>query len=182
MELNLIECDINDDGLAEILVFPEALKSITITQRPVPYPPLKESPAHVDDYILALDSAQKSLESISIDFPTLAGKDPLRLRGFEVLETLELRDYQLFGKTPRLHSVGLPPELERLKFFNVIGEDEELAELLCYAIENQDMLARKSCQLVVVEGKRGLPSNLIETCKGSKHFKLGVEVDDDDDD
>lgn len=136
----------------------------------------------MDDYILALDSAQHSLESISIDFATLGGKTPLRLRTFEVLESLELRDYQLFGTTPRFHSVGLPPELERLKFFNRIGEDEELTELLCYAIENQDMLARKECQLVVVEGERRLPEKLVETCKASVHFQLGVEVEDGDDD
>lgn len=133
----------------------------------------------MDDYILALDT-QPSLEKISIDFPTLKGKKPLRMRSFEMLETFELRDYQLFGKTPRLHSVGLPPDLEMLKFFNKVGEDEELLELLCYAVENQDTLLRKDCQLVVAEGANGIPTQLVETCKKSVHFQLGTEVEDDD--
>jgi hypothetical protein len=176
-ELHLIECDINDDALSDILLLPEALKQITITQLEVPSPPLEESPNDVEDYILAMRSSLHSLETISIDFATLGAENALKLREFQALNSLELRDYQLFGQSlgsPRLHSVGLPPNLEILKFFNQVGTDEEIADLFCYAIENQDILARKMCQIVVVEGEGGLPPKIVEALEKSEHFRLQI--------
>jgi hypothetical protein len=154
--LKLINCDINDDALSELLLFPDALKEITITHSANPEPPLEESAnATMSDYILALGSANHSLESISIDFPTLGGTKALRMREFEQLHTLELRDYQLFGQSSsaaRLHSVALPPNLETLKFWGPVGEDEEVCELLCYEIENMGFLARKLRRLEIEGG------------------------------
>lgn len=146
-------------------MLPEALEEITITQLEDPEPPLEESPEYMEDYILSCRSAQHSLEKISIDFPSLAGKNPLKLRDFELLKSLRLRDHQLFGmKTPRLQSVALPQNLEVLEFLNEVGKDEEVAELLCYTIENKDIFARKWKDLIVVEGK-GVPSRIQEVCE-----------------
>jgi hypothetical protein len=175
-ELHFIECDINDEALADILLHPEALKVITITQLEVPNPELEESPENIDDYILALSSAQHSLETISVDFPTLGAKNPLRLREFEVLKALQLRDYQLFGQSPpRLHSVGLPPSLEFLEFFNKfeLDHDEDIIDLLCYFLEH-DTLGRKSCDVKVVKGESGLPPRIIDAVNDSEHFRLIV--------
>lgn len=169
-ELHLIECDINDEGLSDLLLIPEALQEITIFQLQFPSPPLEESPDDVEDYIFAVQSAQHSLQTISINFATLSAENPMKLRGFESLKTLELRDYQLFGQpsgSPRLHSVGLPPNLEVLKFFNPVGEDEELSDLLCYTIENKAILASKLREMIVVEGEgreREFPPKLVEAC------------------
>jgi hypothetical protein len=169
--LKLINCDINDDALSELLLFPDALKEITITHSATPDPPLEESAnATMADYILALGSAQHSLEFISIDFPSLGGTKALRMREFEELKTLELRDYQLFGKSSssaRLHSVALPPNLETLKFWAPIGEDEEVVELLCYEIENMGFLARKLKHLVI-EGPGEVPKAVLDACEGAK--------------
>lgn len=178
-ELHLIECDINDDALSELLLLPEALKEITITQLEVPSPPLEESPDDMEDYIFALHSAQHSLETVLIDFPTLGGKNALRMRDFGELKSLQLRDYQLFGRTsgsPRLHSVGLPPQLEILEFLSPFGEDEEVTELLCYTIERKDILARKWSQMIVVEGEGGLPAKIIEACTKTERQFLRVVV------
>ncbi|RDW72788.1 hypothetical protein BP6252_06695 [Coleophoma cylindrospora] len=173
-ELRLLECDINDDALSDILLLPEALKEIVITQSEVPSPPLEESPDDIEDYIHALLSAQHSLEIIAIDSATLGAANALKLRDFENLKLLRLRDFQLLGQSgyPRLHSVGLPPSLETLEFLNQLGEDEEVSEILCYTIENQDILSRKLCQIVASGGKDGLPPQVIETCKRSTHFRL----------
>lgn len=174
--LHFIECDINDDALADILLHPEALQEFTITQLEVPIPELEESPENVDDYIVALSSAQHSLETISINFPTLGAKNPLRLREFEVLKSLQLRDYQLFGQSPpRLHSVGLPPSLEFLEFFNEFGvdHDEDIIDLLCYFLE-KDTLGRHLCDVKVVSGDGGLPPRIIEAVNESEHFRLIV--------
>jgi hypothetical protein len=173
-ELHFIECDINDDALADILMHPEALQEITITQLEVPNPELEESPENIDDYILALSSAQHSLGEISIDFPTLGAKNPLRLRDFEVLKSLQLRDFQLFGQSPpRLHSVGLPPSLEFLEFFNEFDadHDEDIVDLLCYFLEH-DILGRRQCDVKVAKGENGLPPRIIEAVNDSEHFKL----------
>ena len=173
-ELHFIECDINDDALADILLHPEALNIFTMTQLETPFPELEEAPDTVDDYIIALSSAQHSLEIISIDFPTLGAKNPLRLREFEVLKSLQLRDYQLFGRSPpRLHSVGLPPSLEFLEFFNIfeINHDEDIVDLLCYFLEN-DILGRHLCNVKVVEGKGGIPPRIREAVNKSEHFRL----------
>ena len=174
--LSLVGCDINDDALSELLLFPDALKNITITHGAIPEPPLEESQdATMSDYVLALGSAQHSLEFISIDFPSLGGNKALRMREFEEVKTLEIRDYQLFGKSsssPRLHSVALPPNLETLKFWGPIGEDEEVAELLCYEIENMGFLARNLKNLVI-EGPGVLPENVKLAAKGAEeHFTL----------
>ncbi|KAJ5040551.1 uncharacterized protein L3040_006204 [Drepanopeziza brunnea f. sp. 'multigermtubi'] len=168
--LFLLECDIHDDALADLLVLPEALEEITITQLEDPEPALEESPEYMEDYILACRSAQHSLQRITIDFPTLAAKNPLKLRDFELLKELKLRDHQLFGmKTPRLFSVALPQNLEVLEFLSEVGTDEEVAELLCYTIENKAILARKWTDLVVVEGK-GVPDRIKEVCGPFEEF------------
>ena len=174
--LHFIECDINDDALADILLHPEALKEFTMTQLEIPFPELEEAPDTIDDYIIALSSAQHSLEIILFDFPTLGAKNPLRLREFEVLRSLQLRDYQLFGQSPpRLHSVGLPPSLEFLQFFNKLGvdHDEDIMDLLCYFLEN-DTLGRHMCDVSVVEGEGGLPPRIREAVNESEHFRLIV--------
>lgn len=175
-KLHLIECDINDEALSELLLFPDALKEITITHLEEPSPSLEESvDATMHDYILALSSAQHSLEYISINFPSLGGNKALRLRMFEELKELHLRDYQLFGKSsssPRMHSVGLPPQLETLKFWNPIGEDEGVVELLCYEIENLGVMARNLRHLII-EGEGTVPPRILDAIKASKEpFEL----------
>jgi hypothetical protein len=169
--LHLIECDINDDALSELLLFPDELKHITMTQLAIPSPPLEESSDDVEDYILAMRSADHSLETISIDFPTLNSENPLKLRAFESLRSLEIRHFQLFGQS-RMHSVGLPPNLEILKFLNQVDEDEGLLDLLCYTMENKDILARKLRDMVIVEGKGGIPPKLVEACKTATDLHL----------
>ncbi|KAF4618349.1 hypothetical protein G7Y89_g14955 [Cudoniella acicularis] len=173
--LHLIECDINDDALADLLLIPEALKEIVITQLEVPEPPLEESAEDMEDYIFALSSAQHSLETISIDFASLTGASALRMREFETLKSFELRDYQLFGQSsPRLHSVGLPPNLEILKFLNNVGEDEEIEELLCYMIENKQIMARSLREMVIVEGEKGVNPKVLEACNAAPDLHLDI--------
>ena len=128
-----------------------------------PKPPLEETPEDIEEYIFALHSAIHSLESISIDFPTLRCKNPLKLRDFEAVTSLELRDYQLFG-TSGLSSVAFPPNLETLTFLNEVGDDEALTELLCYTLEKKDIFARNLRRLVVPEGTKPLPQKLVEVC------------------
>ncbi|RYP85963.1 hypothetical protein DL770_004976 [Monosporascus sp. CRB-9-2] len=169
-KLHLIECDINDDALSDILELPEALKEFVMTQTPEPEPELEESSINIGDYIIALKSARHSLESVTIDFPTLVGYRALRMRDFTALKTLRINwDYQLFGKTskkPRLHSVGLPPELETLEFFNELGKDEEVTDLLMYTIENREIVASNWKTMIVVEGDdREVSKDLIQACK-----------------
>jgi hypothetical protein len=174
-ELHLLECDINADALSDILLLPKALKKITITQSEIPCQQLEESPDDVEEYIFAMRSALHSLETISIDFAALGAANPLRLRDFDALKSLQLRDYQLFGQSsPRLHSVGLPLHLETLEFLNKVGEDDEISDLLCYFIEN-DILARKLCRIVVVEPEGGFPANIVEACMKSDHFQLQIQ-------
>src|SRR5258706_15174118 len=108
---------------------------------------------------------EHSLEAISIDFATLGAENPLRLRAFQSVKLLEIRPYQLFGQSlenPRLHSVGLPPNLETLKFLSPVSEDEEIVDLLSYTLESKAVLARKLEQIGLVEEDRGLPSKLVE--------------------
>src|SRR5205814_1932737 len=97
-KLHIIECDVNDDGLSDLLLIPEALQEISITQVQFPSPPLKESPDDIEDYILAMQAAEHSLITMSIDFASLSSENPLKLRRFESIKFLELRDYQLFGQ------------------------------------------------------------------------------------
>jgi hypothetical protein len=99
------------------------------------------------------------------------------MREFEHLKRLELRDYQLFGKSSgeaRLHSVALPPNLEELRFWGPVGEDEEVRELLCYEIENMGFLARR-LERLVVEGGGEVPEDVLEACKKAEDaFELVV--------
>lgn len=172
-KLHLVECDINDDALSDILEFPEALREFVMTQLPEPEPELEESSDDIGDYVFALKSARHSLESVTIDFPFLAGYKALRMRDFAALRTLRLNwDYQLFGKTskkPRLHSVGLPPELETLEFFNELGTDDEVNDLLLYTVQNKGIIASKFKTMIVVPGDDGdISKDLVEACKSSK--------------
>lgn len=171
--LHLLECDINDEALSELLLFPDALKHITMTQLENPSPPLEESSDDTEDYILALRSADHSLETISIDFPTLTSENPLKLRAFERVTSLEIRHHQLFGQS-RLHSVGLPPFLERLKFLNRVDEDEGLLDLLCYTMEQRDIVARRLKKLTIAEGEDegGISPKLVEACKDLENFHI----------
>ncbi|KAK7214498.1 hypothetical protein V2G26_002501 [Clonostachys chloroleuca] len=116
-KLHLIECDINDDALSDLLMFPKALKEFVMTQNEEPSPELEESSDSIRDYMIAVKSACHSLETVTIDFPTLMTHRALALREFDHLKTLRINwDHQLFGKTskkPRLHSAGLPPSWRR---------------------------------------------------------------------
>jgi hypothetical protein len=172
--LHLLDCDINDEALTDILLHPETLKEITITQKPHPKPELEESPEEVGEFIFALGSAHHSLEKITIDFPTLGSKSALRLRDFDAVTELTIMDYQLFGISngkPRLHSVGLPPNLEVLTFPGRVSEDEEILDLLEYMVENKDVLARKWRILEVEGDEEGLPGRIREACE-----KAGLQV------
>ncbi len=139
-----------------------------MTQLETPNPPLEESSEDVKDYIFALKSAQHSLETISIDCPSLGGESALRLRDFQALKSIKLRDHQLFGTgSPRLHSVGLPLTLEVMDFLGTVGDDEDILDLLCYTIENKEIMARNWVEMGIVGGEETLPSNVVEACKSS---------------
>ncbi|KAH7309814.1 hypothetical protein B0I35DRAFT_440678 [Stachybotrys elegans] len=186
--LHLIECDINDDALSDLLVFPKALKEFVMTQLPEPVPELEESSDNIRHYFSALTSARESLESITIDFPTLRGPRALRLREFEALRSLRINwDYHLLGSTskkPRVESVGLPPELEALEFFNPLGTDDEVTELLVSMIQTVHVTARHLTTLTVVEGDDGVPKEVLEACKAQPQLTLDIigqmDVDSDD--
>jgi hypothetical protein len=150
-------------------------------QKEDPVPPLEETPNDISDYINALKSAQHSLETIVIDYAMLKGKKALRLREFDELKTLELRDFQLYGssgKNPRLHSVGLPPKMEALTFYHPFGRDEEVNELLCYSIENKDIMARQWRQMIVIEDDTGIPPKIVEACRPFGTFLSTMERDE----
>ncbi|KAF1828497.1 hypothetical protein BDW02DRAFT_227237 [Decorospora gaudefroyi] len=167
--LHLIECDINDDSLGDLLELPEALEEFVMTQVEEPEPELEESSDNVGDYILALQSQAEFLETITIDHPTLTGRKALRMREFGALKTLRLNwDYQLFGKSskkPRLHSVGLPPIMDTLEFFNELGSDAEVTDLLLATIEQKDIVARTWRTMIVVEGEDGVSKEIKAACK-----------------
>lgn len=174
--LHLIECDINDDSLGDLLELPEALEEFVMTQTEEPEPELEESSDNVGDYILAAQSQAEFLKSITIDHPTLTGRKVLRMREFAALETLRLNwDYQLFGKSskrPRLHSVGLPPVMETLEFFNDLGSDSEVTDLLLATIEQKDVVARNWKKFIVVEGENGVSREIKDACKAA-----GLQLD-----
>ncbi|KAJ4377544.1 hypothetical protein N0V83_000369 [Neocucurbitaria cava] len=174
--LHLIECDINDDSLGDLLELPEALEEFVMTQLEEPEPELEESSDNVGDYVLAVQSQAEFLKSLTIDFPSLTGRKVLRMRDFEALTTLRLNwDYQLFGKSskkPRLHSVGLPPILETLEFFNDLGTDDEVTDLLLSTIEQKNIIARTWKKMVVVEGEDGVPRAIKDACK-----EAGLQLD-----
>jgi hypothetical protein len=167
--LHLVECDINDDALADILEFPEALEEFVMTQAEEPEPELEESSDSLSDYIVALKSQAEFLTNITFDSPTLHNRKTLRLRDFEALKTLRLNwDHQLFAKTskkPRLHSVGFPPNMETLEFFNELGTDAEVTDLLVVAIESKDIIAKNWRTLLVVEGDNSVPTVIKDACK-----------------
>ena len=168
--LHLLECDINDDALSDILEFPAGLREFVMTQLDEPTPPLEESSDSMFDYMLALQSAAHSLERITVDFPTLAGRKALRMRDFTALKTLRLNwDYQLFGKSskkPRLHSVGMPPQLETLEFFNAIGTDDEVTDLLENMISSRSVVAEKLQRVIVTQGDESeVPKVIVDACK-----------------
>ncbi|KAL5115181.1 hypothetical protein ACEQ8H_006935 [Pleosporales sp. CAS-2024a] len=174
--LHLVECDINDDALADVVEFPETLEEFVMTQKEEPEPELEESSDSLSDYIVALQSQAAFLKSITFDFPTLHNRKTLRLREFEALTSLRLNwDHQLFAKSskkPRLHSVGFPPAMERLEFFNDLGTDSEVTDLFVVAIESKDMIARNWKTMVVVEGEKGVPRGIKDACKA-----VGLELD-----
>ncbi|KAI1497924.1 F-box domain-containing protein [Biscogniauxia marginata] len=167
-KLHLIECDLSDDALGDVLEFPEGLEEFLMTQNAEPNPELEESSDNIGDYIIALSSQCHSLKSVTIDFPTLNGRKPLRMRDFIALKTLRISwDWQLFGKSstkPRLHSVGLPPKLETLEFFNEVGTDEEVAELLEYTMRVRDVTSRALKTTIIVPSDNGvIPNGLLQT-------------------
>ncbi|KAI1108225.1 hypothetical protein F5Y14DRAFT_100639 [Nemania sp. NC0429] len=145
-KLHLIECDISDDALSDILELPKALEEFVMTQSTEPTPELEESSDNLGDYMVALQSQCESLHSITIDFPTMGSRRSLRMRDFVALKVLRVNwDWQLFGrksKKPRLDSFGVPPNLEILEFFNELGTDEEVTELLDYLKATSTVAAR----------------------------------------
>lgn len=175
-KLHLIECDINDDGLGDLLELPEALEEFVMTHEEDPEPELEESSDNVADYIQALRSQCESLVSITIDSPSMTSRKVLRMREFGALKTLRLNwDYQLFAKSskkPRLHSVGLPPEMEMLEFFNELGSDAEVNDLLLALIESKAVVARHWKTMVVVEGDEAILKRVKSKCK-----EVGVQLD-----
>jgi hypothetical protein len=186
-KLHLIECDISDDTLSDVLEFPIGLEEFVMTQLEDPEPELEESSDSFSDYIVALGSQAHSLKTITIDFPSLGCRKTLRMREFEALKELRLNwDYQLFGKSskkPRLHSVGLPPELELLEFFNELGKDEEVTDLLLAMLQNKSVVARNLERMVVVEGNDKVLSEVKATCK-EQGLQLDIigELDEDESD
>ncbi|POS70677.1 F-box domain-containing protein [Diaporthe helianthi] len=177
--LRLLECDINDDSLADIMEFPEGLREFYLYHTADPKPELEESSDEICEHVMALRDQAETLESITIDHPTLAGRKVLRLRDFQSCRYLRLnRDTQLFGKTgrkPRMHSAGLPPRLEVLEFTEPLGADETVTELFAMMLQNIEFMARDLRTLIVVEGPdgRGVPEQILEACKGKK-FELDI--------
>lgn len=180
-KLHLLECDINDDALGDLLAFPKALKEFVMTQPQDPSPDLEESSDSLRDYTVALGAAAHSLETITIDFPILRNTKALAMRDFVELKTLRINwDHQLFGKSskkPRMTSVGVPPELETLEFFNPLGTDEEVTDLFVSAVESIHITARKLAQLVLVEGGddgQTIPNRLHDALKAQPQIKIDV--------
>ncbi|KAF2729831.1 hypothetical protein EJ04DRAFT_515632 [Polyplosphaeria fusca] len=186
-KLHLIECDINDDGLSDVLEFPEALEEFVMTQMEEPSPELEETSDNFADYVVAVKSQAHSLKSFTIDSPTLSCRRPLRMREFEALVVLRMNwDYQLFGKSskkPRLHSVGPPPQLETLEFFSGVGTDEELTDLFLLLIETKDVVAKEWKTLITVEEENYVPKPIKEACKehGLQLDIIGAFDPDEDD-
>lgn len=176
--LRFVECDINDDALADIMEFPAALEEFYMCHTAAPAPELEESSDEVNEFVMALRPCAETLETITIDHPTLGGRKVLRMRDFAAVKTLRLNyDTQLFGKTskkPRLHSVGLPPALETLEFFGEVGRDEMVTELFAMALGNVEYMARNLKTLVLAEGPgRPIPQQIRDACKGKK-FDLQI--------
>lgn len=183
--LSLVECDINDDALADIMEFPAGLREFHMCHTADPQPELEESSDEINEFVMALKPCAETLETIVIDHPTLGGRKVLRMRDFVAIKTLRMNfDTQMFGKTgrkPRLHSVGFPPELETLEFFGECGNDETVTELFATALENSSYMARNLKTLIMAEGHKGLPQQIVDACKGKKFQLLTKRLDDDDD-
>jgi hypothetical protein len=186
-KLHLIECDISDDTLSDVLEFPIGLEEFVMTQLEEPEPDVEESSDSFSDYIIALGSQAHSLKSITIDFPTLGCRKTLRMREFEALKELRMNwDYQLFGKSskkPRMHSVGLPPELEVLEFFNELGKDDEVTDLLLAMLEQKHVVARSLKKMIVVEGNDKILKEVKSICK-EQRLQLDIigELDESEED
>lgn len=180
--LRLLECDINDDSLADIMEFPEGLREFYLYHTAEPTPDLEEGSDEICEHIMALKDQAETLESITIDHPTLGGRRVLRLRDFQSVKYLRLnRDTQLFGKTgrkPRLHSAGLPPRLEVLEFTEPLGGDDTVTELFAMMLQNIEFMARELRTLIVVEGPDGVPEQILEACKDKK-FELDIRPQED---
>lgn len=176
-KLHFIECDINDDALADIMEFPEALKEFYMYHTAEPVPELEESSDEINEFVMALKPCAETLDTIIIDHPTLGGRKVLRMRDFLAIKTLRLNfDTQLFGKTskkPRLHSVGFPPELETLEFFGEVGKDEMVNELFAIALGNIEYMARNLKTLILTQGPDGIPQPILDACQGKK-FDLQI--------
>ena len=144
--LHLIECDISDDALGDVLELPKAMEEFIMTQGAEPKPELEESSDNLNDYMVALRPQCESVKNITIDFPTMGSRRPLRMREFTALKILRVNwDWQLFGrksKKPRIDNFGIPPQLEKLEFFNELGTDDEVTELLDYLIQTSDVAAK----------------------------------------
>lgn len=184
--LSFVECDINDDALADIMEFPAGLREFHMCHTADPQPELEESSDEINEFVMALKPCAETLETIVIDHPTLGGRKVLRMRDFVAIKTLRMNfDTQLFGKTgrkPRLHSVGLPPELETLEFFSECGNDETVTELFATALENSSYMARNLRALIMAEGPKGLPQQIVDACKGKKFQLLTKRLGDEDED
>jgi hypothetical protein len=158
-----------------------------MTQLEEPEPDVEESSDSFSDYIIALGSQAHSLKSITIDFPTLGCRKTLRMREFEALKELRMNwDYQLFGKSskkPRMHSVGLPPELEVLEFFNELGKDDEVTDLLLAMLEQKHVVARSLKKMIVVEGNDKILKEVKSICK-EQRLQLDIigELDESEED
>lgn len=179
--LHLVDCDISDDGLYDLMHFPEALAEFVMTQSADPEPDLEETSDSIRDYIIAIEPQCRSLETITIDHPLLQDRTALSMRKFDKLKTLRLNwDHQLFGKSskkPRLTSVGMPPELETLEFFNQLGTDEAVTDLFVSMVQNLEVMARKLTHLIVMESEedeKPMPPELEEACKSQQQLKLVI--------
>ncbi|XWW95606.1 hypothetical protein V2A60_003571 [Cordyceps javanica] len=179
--LHLIDCDISDDGLFDLMHYPAGLAEFVMTQSPDQEADLQETSDSIRDYIIAIEPQCQSLETITVDHPLLRDRRALSLREFAKLKTLRLNwDHQLFGhssKKPRLTSVGMPPELETLEFFNQLGTDEEVTDLFVAMLQNLSVMARKLTHLIVMESEedeKPVPKEIEEACKSQPQLRVDI--------
>ncbi|KAF1735145.1 hypothetical protein CRV24_004066 [Beauveria bassiana] len=179
--LHLIDCDISDDGLFDLMHHPAGLTEFVMTQSPEPGPDLEETSDSIRDYIIAIGPQCHSLETITVDHPLLRDRRALSMRQFAKLKTLRLNwDHQLFGhssKKPRLTSVGMPPELETLEFFNQLGTDDEVTDLFVAMLQNLSIMARKLTHLIVMESEedeKPVPKEVEEACKTQPQLRVDI--------